>query len=446
MTFNPSTDSMPISMPSEQEPVGNQGFNPQRDSMPINMNQSGAVNLNKNPQDTLGVGRAIIGGVGNAEASSIESLGDAGIWAARKLGQVGQFISGSKDNTNLSEDEATKMRSDLHNNLYHNFLGTGIGLGNKEQPQNPLAQAISEHPVAGEGAEYTTDALNIAATGVKGLIPAIGVNAAIGAGIRGGSEHDQDMAALMSGGLTVAGSAVARAITTGAKANQVIKNIVSNYLKPVYDDLEANSNLSVGEKALKAEAANTEQLQSINKANYKEIETIPGTIPQRPIQQSVSDFLKDTGSKLQTDEKTGKSILDHSDSTLEDVQRKTLLKISQQASKMTTMENAINLRQYISSQRNLFTGKGVPTGVTQDVRDGYSNLLQKVDDSITQKAEEAGKGQILQKANSFYRNKITPLEDAGSFDRLDALKQKQQIDAFNQQNPQNPGSSPNALP
>lgn len=368
-----------------------------------------------------GMIKAGVAGAANAGASLLESGVDAALWATDKLGIT---------DPNISKEAKQNLNSDLNKN---------VRSGTEQSPNDTFSQAYAQHPVVGKGVEYGIDTGMLAKTTLGKLLPGagagvgaanlasrIGANALIGAGISGPDSANQDLGATASALLTPLGDLVTAGIAKGAKMLD-LPNKINKILTPIYDKIAKNKDLSIEDRAVQSEAAFSQKAIDANNANYKAIKEMPGQVNPLPLQNAIEQLGKDTGSvKLNTN---GKIVWNHDNSSLSDPQKKALLSIWQDASKMKNMEDAVILRQQIAGTQSLFRG----AGVSKTAFNGFSDLKDKIDNAIGKIAEQNGLKGNFDFANNFNRNVIQPLNEAGSIDRLGALASKQRQEAFNQQ-------------
>lgn len=360
-----------------------------------------------------GAGTAAVAGIANAGASALESGVDAALWATDKLGITNPEIS-SIAKQNLNQDLTKLARS-----------------GVAGAPNDVFTQAYQQNPVIGKGTEAATDIGLLTATTpgqlIKGagilkatdLAARTGINALIGAGIGGPNTESANMGAALSSIGGIAGDVVGKGLSSAANKLQLdskIKDFVSPFVKSLAND----NNLPLEEKAMKAEGIQTQSLLDINNANYDVLKQIPGTIPSKPIQDKINQLFQDSGSKI-IPTKQG-TILNHQLSTIDKPQIAVLTSIQNSSSKLNSMEDALQLSQYISKNKPLFQG----TGVDKDVMQTYTDLQNTVKNLIDNKANSAGVGDALKKANEFNKFYVQPLYESGAVDRLDQLNLENQ--------------------
>lgn len=350
--------------------------------------------------DPVGKATAATAGVANAAATGLEAGIDAALWATDKLGIT---------NPKVSAQAKQMANRDITANLRSGVEGA---------PNDAFTQATNKYPVTGAIAKYGAGTgLALAATPGQVLpqaagkaanfLASTGINALEGAGLSGQDSGNQDVGAAIGAGGTALGSlasvGVNKAITSMYSAGTKIKN----FLKPINEQLLADGALTVPEQALKAESTYTASILHQNNSNYSMVKNIPGSIDGSLVTKKASNMLQGADGKIDT-------------SLFSSPQLNVIKSIQEDAKKLNNMEDAINLRQYIASNKSLFQGKGV----SSSVMDQFSNLKSTLDAQIGTKATEAGLGDAFKKANEFNEFYVQPLRDSNATDRLKIMTQQ----------------------
>lgn len=369
-----------------------------------------------NQQEAPGsIGGAIVGGLGNYSASMLESGVDAALWASDKLGITNPKTSAVAKQL-ASQDITAKLRS-----------------GVPGAPNDTFTQGVNKYPITAGVAQYGADAGLLLAS-VPGKIiqgaglaaktadiaARAGVNAAESAGVSGPENENQNLGAKIGAAASLVGDVASPLIGKAVNAASLVSSKIKNFIAPINDQLAKDGSLSIQEQAVKSEAAYTASILKQNTANYQVIKDVPGTINSNVIRNNVMSLYKSGGADII--QQDGKAMLDAKNSVFNDKQINILANIQQQAGKINNMEDALKLRQYISSNKAQFQGKNA----TDTIYQGYNNLKSAIDSQITQQAEKAGVGDALKSANKFNQSYVQPLDDAGATDRLKAVQANQQ--------------------
>lgn len=334
---------------------------------------------------------AAVAGLANTGASTIESGIDAALWLTDKLGLTDPVISQSAK-TLANKELTAKLRS-----------------GVPGAPNDVFTKSAEQYPITEGAAKYGSGIALLAKTGLPSFtkVPGIanlaaqtGANAVLGAGMAGPDETTQNVGALTGAVLTPIGAAVAKGISAGARKLGLTKEI-QDKVAAITSRIKSDNSLSVSERALKSEAGYTAGILSQSNANYKAIKDIPGTIDVIPIQNTASALLAKATS-------------------LSDKQKNMLQGIIEDSNNIQTMDDALRLKQNISSMQSEFQGKGISDAIMNQfktIKDASIAAIQK-------KAKDAGLSDVLKTADEHYASHVSPLRDSGAIDRLNAFSQE----------------------
>ena len=374
MPFDPTTAQL-----ESQESTESSGFDPSTAQLETHIQPVGQ------DSNAVSIPAALTAGLSNAGASTIESTVDAGIWAANHLG--------------LSDQKAAQYRMNVNQGV--------APLRTSPNPQGDVFErAAAAHPYLAKGAELSTDAAGLMSANSLSGASKLG-GAALGAlSSAGASSPEQaDHAALFGGAAGLVAPVLGQAVN---KLSNAALNVKAS---PLYDKIMSNLSADTKDQAVKAEAAYTETALQQNNQNYSKLRAIPGALP-------------DTDKIVNNLSSVMKTIPDAVKGAETNPQAKILATI--QAHPLNNMEDAIDLRQYIASNKSAFQGKGATTAQFQS----YNNLKSSLDTSISKKADQAGMTGAFDQANDFHKNVIVPLQASGATDRLGAVTKKLQQDAF----------------
>lgn len=228
-----------------------------------------------------------------------------------------------------------------------------------------------------------------------------GSSALMSAGLAGNSTKDQDTAATVGAFIPPLVSGLGAGIKSGASAlatrlglTDTVKKIVSS----ISQDLVNNNQLSTSDKAAQSVNNMVTKAKEIENEQYNTIREVPGTIKIAPIQKTTRDILTDNP-KLATD------------------QAAIFERISQDAGKIRTMDDAIRFKQSLGDYYTKLKG----TAVYQD----FLKLRSQVDNSIALKAEQAGLGNDWKAANNYHKQVIDPLNKNGAVDLSKAFNDRE---------------------
>lgn len=370
------------------------------------------------PQDQTGVGpgTAVISGLSNAGANLIEGTVDAGAWLMEKIGAIKpEFAEAMKANVKKDMDQLFRSGEEtLPDDVFEKSREQYPALSAIPQAVTEVGSMMKMNPTAIKVAKSAPTSIKLG-TALFNQLTSAGSNALIGAGTAGPNTQDQDFAAMTGAFGSLAINSIGSLIKQAAKSgllNSTLKNAVEKINKPLF----ADGDLTLNDKAAQSITNLATSVKTIEDSNYSKIKQLPGTIPIVPVTRSAAEILKENGSTF-----SPKKGWNHSNSILDNKQQGVLIGAIKSAQQMTTMEQAILLKQDLSASSKLFTKGNAPA----NVYDAYKALQKQIDGFIATKAESAGLSGDWQLANRFHREIVVPMQDAGSFDVANALKNKE---------------------
>lgn len=222
----------------------------------------------------------------------------------------------------------------------------------------------------------------------------------LAAGLAGNNTKDQDRAAKISAAippvLNILGSGIksaAGALASKFGSKEELKGIVT----PINEELAANNQLTTSDKAAASINNYVTKAKEIENQNYKKIKEIPGTIKVAPIQQKTRQIMADNP-RMNTD------------------QLAIFEKISKDAGKIRTMDDAIRFKQDLGDYYSKFKG-------TSTYKE-FEKLKGQVDASIGMKADDHGLTGAWRSALKYHREVIDPLNKNGSIKIAKAFEDK----------------------
>lgn len=380
MAFDPTTAQLVQASPS--------GFNPLTAKL-VTSPIMEPVNEEYKP----GYIPAVIGGLANTGANLLEGGVDAVAWIGEKLGAIKPSIAAQ-----MKRDVAADMEK---------YIRSTPGSGKDDI----FSRAAEANPMTTKGTEIASTlgamggmyAAPFKAAKVGGLASFAGntavqapINAVIGAGMAGVMGQDQDQGALYNTVATPIVGALGTGLVSGA-AKLESKLGLMKKLKDVIAPINASikkSGLSLTDQAAESISSLATQARDIGNANWDAIKSIPGTINTKPILTKVNGLIQ-TKSKL-----------------LEPKQTAVLQDIVESAEALTNMDEAVKLKQMISSNSKLFKIGEVSDSLANE----YKALRTQIDEAISSKAASAGKSNAWELANQYHKRVIAPLQDANAFE------------------------------
>jgi hypothetical protein len=366
----------------------------------------GTGSMQQQVQPTIGqqagqMGAAVVGGLANTGANVLQTVNNAAV----RTNQFLHLIS------------AKDAQDDIEG--FNKFLEKGrtSSVGNQSDVFNRAAQ---EYPGLHTAAQYGSGAATLAALpAAPGILSRAATNAGLGATLASGDNADDTGAATLGAALGAGGSLAGEAISKGAN----ILNKAFTWYKNPTPGFDISADLRP--QAVQAEANMTAQALAKSNENWNTIKAIPGTINGAALSNRMQDFIHNQNINL--GQLTGQAT--PSVSGLNQSQISVLAGLQNKAVSLQNMDDAIKLKQEMSKQYSSFTGRGISDSIAQ----GYKDLQNNIDQQIQDKAAGEGKLQEYLDANSFHKNVIVPLQDAGSMDRLKAIQGLKQTQDYNQQ-------------
>lgn len=344
--------------------------------------------VGKSDRIDLSLPTAVVSGLGNFGADVGESVVNAGTWSLDKLGIIDPKTK--KDIDNYIKQGANTLRV------------------TPNEDGDVFEKAAAKHPYVAQGTKYAGDALaliksvpgKIAGIGTLGNVAArAGTSALVSAGISGPETPDQDLAAGVGAGLSLATDAFVGGIGKLAKT-PIVLNQFKKMVGKIQKDVVKDGFMSLDDKAGASIANYANTAKEVENNNWSQLKSIKGPINLSTITQNATQLSQTPG------------LMPEQSSKIQD--------LVSNLSNTKSMEDLIKMKQTLGQYFPAFSGKAA----TDTIYNKFKILQNSVNAEIASKASAAGMKGLFDKANQFHKDVVEPLYGNGGFDIATAFSNK----------------------
>lgn len=334
---------------------------------------------------------AVVGGLASSGADAVETGVGSLLWITDKLGITDKTTSESAKKL-LSDDLNKWVRADEKSTTKDFF--------SKSYAENPAFGATSK-AIGNVG--MTIGAVPTMAG--KGLLARTVAQTAVNVPLAAGMSdpENQNINATLAGVLTPAGNIAGQAIANLSRSTN-LPNKIKSLVQDVNKNLMVNDKISPSEKVGESIANLANQVKTQEAQNYSKITSLEGTINSKPIYSALKPITQAPELKQFQGNQTA-----------------VLTNIQKRLKNLTTMEDALQLKQELGLQADKFTAKETNSGIASL----YKTLKKTVDEQIMKKAAASGVEKDWIEANRYHHEIISPLNKSKAFNISKAYENRE---------------------